>query len=80
VIDFSVIIESLLEPHAPQEPHFYLPPKDDLRALLEAAKRFNNTGRADAAVHLLMFTGLPMSEFRGLWKVSCELVEATRPR
>jgi integrase len=66
-------IEVTRRPEAGAEEHFYLPSKDDLRALLRTAKRFDNTGRADAAIHLLMFGGLRMSEFRGLWKASCEL-------
>lgn len=66
-------IEVTHRPKAGAEEHFYLPPKNDLRALLGAAKRFDNTGRADAAIHLLMFGGFRMSEFRGLWKASCEL-------
>jgi len=66
-------IEVTHRPEAGAEEHFYLPPKDDLRTLLAEAKRFDNTGRADAAIHLLMFGGLRMSEFRGLWRVSCEL-------
>jgi site-specific recombinase XerD len=66
-------IEVTHRPEAGAEEHFYLPPKDGLRALLGAAKRFDNTGRADAAIRLLMFGGLRMSEFRGLWKASCEL-------
>jgi integrase len=66
-------IEVSYRPEAGADEHFYLPPKDDLRLLLGTAKRFDNTGRADAAIHLLMFGGLRMSEFRGLWKASCEL-------
>jgi site-specific recombinase XerD len=66
-------IEVTHRPEAGAEEHFYLPPKDDLRTLLGIAKRIDNTGRADAAIHLLMFGGLRMSEFRGLWKASCEL-------
>ena len=66
-------IEVTHRPEAGAEEHFYLPPKDALRTLLEAAKRFDSTGRADATIHLLMFGGLRMSEFRGLWRTSCEL-------
>lgn len=66
-------IEVTQRPQAGAEEHFSLPSKDDLRGLLAAAKRFDNTGRANAAIRLLMFGGLRMSEFRGLWKASCEL-------
>lgn len=45
---------------------FVLPPKDDLRSLRQSAKRFDNTGRADAVVHVLMFGGLRISELLGL--------------
>jgi len=66
-------IEFTSRPDAGTEEHFYLPPKADLKGLLKTAKRFDNTGRANAAIHLLMFAGLRMSEFRGLWLASCEL-------
>lgn len=42
------------------------PAKEHLRSLLEAADRFDNKGRAKAFVSLLLFTGLRMSELRGL--------------
>jgi integrase len=66
-------IEITYRPEAGADEHFYLPPKADLKLLLATAKRFDNTGRADAAVHLLMFAGLRMSEVRGLFETSCEL-------
>jgi integrase len=66
-------LERRTRPDAGEAEHFVLPPKVDLRALLKAAKSYDNTGRADAAIHLLMFGGLRMSEFRGLWKSCCEL-------
>jgi integrase len=66
-------IEFTSRPKAGTEEHFYFPPKADLKGLLRTAKLFDNTGRANAAVHLLMFAGLRMSEFRGLWLTSCEL-------
>jgi integrase len=66
-------VERRARPDAGEAEHFVLPPKDDLRDLLRAAKIYDNTGRAGAAVHLLMFGGLRMSELRGLWKACCEL-------
>lgn len=45
---------------------FVLPPKDDLRRLIETAKTFHTDGRAEATVCLLMYSGLRASEFLGL--------------
>src|ERR1700733_13162203 len=66
-------IEYTSRPEMGAEEHFVLPPKDGLKVLLAAAKRIDNTGRADATVRLLMFGGLRMSEFRGLWQSCCDL-------
>jgi len=66
-------IEITSRPEEGSEEHFYLPPKPDLKGLLATAKRFDNTGRADAAVRTLMFAGLRMSEFRGLFLECCAL-------
>jgi len=68
-------IEYTSRPEIGAEEHFFLPPKDGLKELLATAKRFDNTGRADATVRLLMFGGLRMSEFRGLWQSCCDLQE-----
>lgn len=68
-------IEFTSRPEAGADEHFVLPAKDNLKALLAAAKRYDNTGRADAIVRLLMFAGLRMSEFRGLWRSACQLEE-----
>ena len=65
-------IERRNRPDAGKDLHFYLPPRSDLTALLDAAKRYDNTGRAEATVRMLMFAGLRISEFRGLWLESCE--------
>lgn len=73
----STRLERRQRPDAGEAEHFALPPKDDLRVLLAAAKTYDNTGRADATVRLLMFAGLRMSEFRGLWFASCSLTGAT---
>ncbi|WP_082700442.1 site-specific integrase [Magnetospirillum sp. XM-1] len=43
-----------------------IPPKAALKALWEAAAKFDSTGRATAMVALLMFGGLRASELRGL--------------
>jgi integrase len=59
-------IERTRRPEAGAAEHFELPPKRDLKKLLAAADRFDNIGRARAAVNLLMFAGLRISELRGL--------------
>lgn len=43
-----------------------IPPKDQLKALCQAAKEYDNTGQALAMVGILMFGGLRASELRGL--------------
>lgn len=48
------------------DPDVFIPPKQQLRDLLDAASRFDSTGRADAMIALLMFCGLRASELRGL--------------
>jgi integrase len=58
---------------------FTLPPKDDLRGLLETSKTFDNNGKTEAVIRLLMFAGLRSSELRGLRKVSLEL-DAPEPK
>ena len=69
-------LERRTRPDAGEAEHFELPPKNDLRSLLKAAKRYDNTGRAEAVIRLLMFGGLRMSEFRGLPRVQCSFDEA----
>jgi len=64
-------IERRVRPDAGEPEHFELPAKEDLKALLAAAKLFDNTGRATAVVRLLMFCGLRISEVRGLWHQAC---------
>ncbi|MGB8365240.1 MAG: site-specific integrase [Rhizomicrobium sp.] len=67
-------LERRTRPDAGEAEHFVLPPKDDLRDLLKTAKSYDNSGRAEAVVRLLMFGGLRMSELLGLWLASCALV------
>jgi integrase len=45
---------------------FILPSKADLLLLLDAAKAFDNNGRAEAVIRVLMYAGLRASELRGL--------------
>jgi len=73
----STKLERRVRPDASKAEHFVLPSKDQLRALLKTAKAYDNTGRAEAVIRLLMFAGLRMSEFRGLCLESCSLSEAT---
>lgn len=61
-------------PEAGIEAPFILPKKNALRALLEGARTFDNTGQASAVVRTLMYGGLRMSELRGLPRKSCKLV------
>jgi integrase len=61
-------------PDAGQEASFVLPGKNALRVLVEGAATFDNTGRASAVVHTLMFGGLRISELRGLERKFCRLV------
>jgi len=65
-------IERRKRPDAGQDLQFYLPPRADLKKLLDTAKRHDNTGRAEATIRMLMFAGLRISEFRGLWLESCD--------
>ncbi|MES2294588.1 MAG: tyrosine-type recombinase/integrase [Pseudomonadota bacterium] len=61
-------------PDAGQQDPFILPGKNALRALVEGAKAFDNTGRASAVVHVLMYGGLRMSELRGLERKFVRLI------
>jgi integrase len=70
-------IERTHRPAAGAEEHFVLPPKRDLKKLLATADGFDNVGRARAAINLLMFAGLRMSEFRGLMLEAIQLTGAT---
>lgn len=45
-----------------------VPPLDDLKALLRASREFDNTGRAEAFVSILLFQALRSSELRALGK------------
>ena len=65
-------IERRKRPDAGQDLQFYLPPRADLKKLLDTAKCHDNTGRAEATIRMLMFAGLRISEFRGLWLESCD--------
>lgn len=49
-------------------------PKDQLRGLIAAARRFDNTGKCHAMIGLLMFCGLRASELRGLRWADIDLV------
>jgi integrase len=59
-------IKQKRRPDAGEAAPFVLPGKNALRALVEGAKTFDTTGRASAAVHVLMYGGLRISELRGL--------------
>jgi integrase len=61
-------------PTAGQEAPFILPAKSELRTLVERAGTFDNTGRASAVVHVLMYGGLRISELRGLERRFARLV------
>ncbi len=50
-----------------------IPTKKNLKDLLNAAKAFDNTGRAEALVSILLFGGLRISELRGLRRHDLEL-------
>jgi integrase len=65
-------IEETVEP-------FVLPTKEELARLLASAKAYDNTGRAEAAVRLMMFAGLRISEVRGLRWSDCDL-ECAHPK
>lgn len=69
-------IERSHRPKAGAEEHFELPQKRDLKKLLAIASRYDNVGRARAAINLLVFAGLRMSEFRGLKLEVCQLTGA----
>jgi integrase len=66
-------LERRTRPDAGEAEHFVLPPRDDLRGLLETAKSYDNTGRTEATIRILMFGGLRISELRGLWLAGCTL-------
>jgi site-specific recombinase XerD len=68
-------LERRTRPDAGEPEHFILPPKADLRTLLATARTCDNTGRAEAVVRSLMFAGLRMSEFRGLWLTNVSIAE-----
>ncbi len=59
-------IEDTVEP-------FALPSKVELNRLLASAKANDNTGKSEAAVRLMMFAGLRISEVRGLRWSDCHL-------
>ncbi|MBC7906889.1 MAG: site-specific integrase [Rhodospirillaceae bacterium] len=54
-----------------------IPPKEQLRALYEASRTFDETGQAEAMVSVLMFAGLRASELRGLPRRNLFLNEST---
>jgi integrase len=70
-------IKQKRRPDAGTDAGFVLPGKNALRALLDGAATFDNTGRAIAIVRTLMYGGLRMSELRGLARESCRLVGDT---
>ena len=53
------------------EDEVQIPPKDQVRKLIDTAKTFDSTGRAHAMVTLLAFGGLRASEMRALGKFNC---------
>jgi integrase len=61
-------------PEAGEAEPFVLPGKNSLRALLDGAGTFDNTGRANAVVRTLMYAGPRISELRGLPQTACRLV------
>jgi integrase len=65
-------IEDSIEP-------FVLPPKSDLVKLLATAKTFDNTGKAEALVRLLMYGGLRSSEQRATRSTDLDL-EGVNPK
>lgn len=50
-----------------------IPSKEELQNLLEAARQFDNSGRAEAFVSVLLFAGLRISELRGLRRKDLQL-------
>lgn len=61
-------------PTAGEDAPFVLPGKNVLRVLVDGATSFDNTGRASAVVHTLMYGGLRISELRGLPRPNCRLI------
>jgi len=66
-------------PDAGKDASFELPSREQLKALIEGARSFDDTGRALAVVQILMFGGLRMSELRGLPREACHL-KGDRPK
>jgi len=58
-----------------EDEEVYIPPKDQLRSLYEAARVFDDDGLAEAMVSVLMFAGLRASELRGLPRRNLYLTE-----
>lgn len=50
------------------EEELEIPPLKDLKALLQATKRFDDTGKAEAFISILLFQALRISEVRALGK------------
>lgn len=67
-------IKRTSRPEAGREAKFVLPGKNALRTLVEGAKTYDTTGRADAVVHVLMYGGLRISELRGLDRKFARLI------
>jgi integrase len=61
-------------PEAGEDAPFVLPGKTALRALVDGAGTFDDSGRASAVVHTLMYGGLRISELRGLPRQNCRLI------
>jgi len=59
-------IEDSVEP-------FTLPSKGELVRLMAFAEAFDNTGKAEVAIRLMMYAGLRASELRGLRWIDCDL-------
>jgi len=59
-------LEASSRPDIDAELHISLPEEPSLKALLKTAKSWDNTGKAEALVRLLMYGGLRASELRGL--------------
>jgi integrase len=64
-------------PTAGEETPFTLPSKAELKALIDGAGTYDNTGRTSALVRVLMYGGLRMSELRGLERRNCHLTGTT---
>lgn len=67
-------IKQKARPTAGEAAPFTLPSKVALRALVDGAQSFDNTGRASAVVHTLMYGGLRISELRGLARPCARLI------